>query len=66
MNEIINNICDCVIKLRNESPLVHCITNTVTVNDCANAVLAIGASPIMANEPLEAEEMVTVVNSLLI
>lgn len=66
MNEIINNICDCVIKLRKESPLVHCITNTVTVNDCANAVLAIGASPIMANEPLEAEEMVTIVNSLLI
>lgn len=66
MNEIINSICDCVIKLRKESPLVHCITNTVTVNDCANAVLAIGASPIMANEPLEAEEMVTIVNSLLI
>ncbi|MDO5825798.1 MAG: hydroxyethylthiazole kinase [Methanosphaera sp.] len=66
MNEIINSICDCVIKLRKESPLVHCITNTVTVNDCANAVLAIGASPIMANEPLEAEEMVTIVNSLLV
>ncbi|RAP54409.1 MAG: hydroxyethylthiazole kinase [Methanosphaera sp. rholeuAM130] len=66
MNEIINCICDCVIKLRKESPLVHCITNTVTVNDCANAVLAIGASPIMANEPLEAEEMVTIVNSLLV
>lgn len=66
MNEVINNICDCVTKLRKESPLVHCITNTVTVNDCANAVLAVGASPIMANEPLEAEEMVTIVNSLLI
>lgn len=66
MKEVMNNICDCVTKLRNESPLVHCITNTVTVNDCANSVLAVGASPIMANEPLEAEEMVTIVNSLLI
>ena len=66
MNEIISKICENVTKLRNESPLVHCITNTVTVNDCANAVLAVGASPIMANEPQEAEEMVTIVNSLLI
>lgn len=66
MNKIIKNICEIVTQHRKNSPLTHCITNTVTVNDCANAVLAIGASPIMANEPLEAEEMVTVVNSLLI
>ena len=66
MNEIISKICENVENLRKQSPLVHCITNTVTVNDCANSVLAIGASPIMANEPDEAEEMVTIVNSLLI
>lgn len=39
--------------LRKSSPLIHCITNYVTINDCANAVLAIGASPAMANEAPE-------------
>ena len=38
-------------------PLVHCITNYVTANDCANLVLASGASPIMADDPEEAQEI---------
>lgn len=66
MKSIVENITKIVTQLRTDSPLTHCITNTVTVNDCANAVLAIGGSPIMANEPEEAEEMVSIVNSLLI
>ena len=37
--------------------MTHCITNFVTVNDCANAVLAIGASPIMAEDTNEVEEI---------
>ena len=36
-------------------PVVHCITNYVTVNDCANVLLACGASPIMADDEAEAE-----------
>ena len=35
-------------NVRTKSPLIHNITNYVTVNDCANMVLACGASPIMA------------------
>ena len=38
-------------NVRKNSPLVHNITNYVTVNDVANALLACGASPIMADEP---------------
>lgn len=38
-------------NVRVKSPLVHNITNYVTVNDCANIVLACGASPIMADDP---------------
>lgn len=38
-------------------PLIHCITNTVTVNDCANVLLALGASPTMAHHPGEVAEM---------
>ena len=40
-------------NVREKAPLVHNITNYVTVNDCANALLACGASPIMADDPRE-------------
>ncbi len=39
------------------APLVHSITNYVTVNDCANALLAIGARPVMSHDPREAAEI---------
>ena len=45
--------------LRSTAPLIHSITNYVTINDCANALLAIGASPIMADDPCEAAEITT-------
>ena len=37
-------------NVRATTPLVHCITNYVTVNDCANALLACGGSPIMSDD----------------
>ena len=37
--------------VREKQPLVHCITNYVTVNDVANVILACGGSPIMADSP---------------
>lgn len=43
--------------VRQAHPLIHCITNTVTINDCANILLAAGASPIMADAPEEAAEI---------
>lgn len=46
-------------------PLVHCITNAVTVNDCANIVLALGASPTMAHHPKEVEEITVGAASLV-
>jgi hydroxyethylthiazole kinase len=60
---------ECVIALdnvREKKPLVHNITNYVTVNDCANMILAIGGSPIMADEIAEVEDMVTIASSLVI
>ena len=65
-DSIIEKSTELIEKLRKESPLTHCITNVVTVRDCANAVLAIGGSPIMANAPEEAEEIVTIADSLVI
>ena len=44
-------------NLRQRAPLIHNITNYVTVNDCANMVLACGASPIMADDLGEVEEI---------
>lgn len=51
---------------RKIKPIVHHITNYVTVNDCANVTLAIGASPIMADSIEEVEEITSISNSLLI
>ena len=44
-------------EVQRTAPLVHSITNYVTVNDCANALLAIGARPVMSHDPREAAEI---------
>ena len=51
-------------NVRAKSPLVHNITNYVTVNDCANIVLACGGSPIMADDQAEAAEITSICNAL--
>ena len=51
---------------RSMGPLVHCITNYVTVNDVANAILAIGASPIMADDAAEVEEITSLCSALYV
>lgn len=45
--------------VREKAPLIQCITNFVTVNDCANILLAAGASPSMAQDIREVEEAVS-------
>jgi len=52
--------------IRKKSPLIHCITNYVVANFQANGLLAIGASPVMADGNDEVEEMVAIASSLLI
>ncbi len=51
-------------NIRSHSPLIHAITNHVTANDCANILLAIGASPIMAEDIREVEEITTLADGL--
>lgn len=53
-------------QLREKAPLIHNITNYVTVNDVANIILAAGASPIMADELKEVEEITTLSGGLTI
>lgn len=53
-------------EVREQVPLVHNITNYVTVNDVANAVLAIGGSPIMADDYEEAADITSIAKALVI
>ena len=48
------------------SPLIHCITNPISINDCANAVLALGAKPIMAEHPREVEGITEIAKALAV
>jgi hydroxyethylthiazole kinase len=47
-------------------PLIHQLTNVVTVNDCANITLTCGASPVMADAPEEAAEMAAASDAVVI
>ncbi len=53
-------------RLRERAPHVHCITNYVTANDCANILLACGAYPVMADFWEEAEEITAGCDALVI
>ena len=59
-------IAEIADAVREKRPLVHCITNYVTVNDCANALLAIGASPVMADDEREIADIVAIASALVI
>ncbi len=56
---------EMIKEIRKKHPIIHCITNTVTVNDCANALLAIGASATMAHHKEEVEEITLGCNALV-
>ena len=57
-------IRDCLDQVRNTTPLVHNITNYVTVNDVANVLLACGGSPIMSDEPEDVEDITSICGGL--
>ncbi len=53
-------------RVRERKPLVHNITNYVVMNYTANALLACGASPVMAHAAEEVEEMVSLAGALVL
>ncbi|MDI9490084.1 MAG: hydroxyethylthiazole kinase [Clostridiaceae bacterium] len=61
MNKLMKTIFN---NVREKNPLIHNITNYVTVNDVANALLACGGSPIMADEPAEVEDITSICGGL--
>ena len=52
--------------VRSHRPLVHHITNSVTINDCANITISAGAAPVMAEAPEEVAEMVSAAGALVL
>ncbi len=60
------NLAASLAKVRHSSPLVHCITNYVAMNFNANALLAIGASPVMAHAKEEMADMTAIASSLVL
>ena len=53
-------------QVRERNPLIHCMTNYVAANLQANGLLAIGASPVMADSPDEVEEIIQLASALSI
>ena len=59
-------IAGLLTEVKTQKPLVHHITNYVTVNDCANIVLALGGSPVMADDAAEVAEMAAIASALVL
>ena len=57
---------DCLERVRKEKPLVHHLTNWVTIYDCANIVKVFGASPVMAHAREEVAEMAGIASALVL
>jgi len=66
MSDRSEHVWDAVLRIRSRAPLVHNITNYVVMNTTANALLAIGASPVMAHAEQEVEDMVGIAAALVI
>lgn len=62
----VQSISADLAKVREKSPLVHNITNFVVMNNTANALLALGASPVMAHAVEEVKDMVNIASALVI
>jgi len=53
-------------RVQEMHPLIHCITNPISINQCANAVLAVGARPMMAEHPKEVREITRTADALVL
>ncbi len=60
------SISETLMKIKEQRPLVHHITNWVTIYDCANIVRAIGALPVMAHAIEEVEQMTSISSALVL
>lgn len=66
MSNAAESIWKDVKLIRSQSPLIQNITNFVVMNNTANALLALGASPAMVHAPDEVEDFITIANALVV
>jgi hydroxyethylthiazole kinase len=66
MTALSEKAAENLMALRNPKPLIHNITNYVVMNYTANALLAMGASPVMAHAQNEVEDMVAFAGALVL
>lgn len=62
--ELLSQLEPILTYIQQEAPLIHCITSPISINDCANILLAIGARPIMAEHPDEVAEITAIAKGL--
>ena len=53
-------------QVRAQAPLTLVITNLVTIGDCANALLAVGAAPVMSNDPDDARDLAALASATVL
>ncbi|MBP1553351.1 MAG: hydroxyethylthiazole kinase, partial [Oscillospiraceae bacterium] len=63
---MIHQINEIRKKTVDKNPLIHCITNPISINQCANGVLGVGARPMMAEHPLEVAEITQTADALVL
>lgn len=63
---MLNQIIRTYTAAKNSGALIHCITNPISINQCANAVLAVGCKPIMAEHPREVSSITASSKALLL
>ncbi len=66
MTTLSEKAAENLVALREKKPLIHNITNYVVMNYTANALLAMGASPVMAHAQNEVEDMVAFAGALVL
>jgi hydroxyethylthiazole kinase len=59
-------VCDLLEKVRRQQPVVHHLTNWVTIYDCAQVVKTLGASPVMAHAEEELADMAQIASALVL
>lgn len=63
---MVNRLLNAFVKTKNNGKLIHCITNPISINQCANTVLSLGCKPIMAEHPEEVKEITATSDALLV
>ena len=66
INQLENQLKSVRDATKREQPLIHCITNPISIHGCANMILAVGARPMMAEHPMEVEGITKTAGALML